>query len=95
MAYLGYMKSGYILTADGPERDGCHDLPEIVPAEFHASGGKDIVVWGTRYTIEADNLKAIDYAIERLDLSISTIQTPNELLDAEEYAEFKARGGRG
>jgi hypothetical protein len=89
------MKSGYILTADGPERASCADLPEIRPTRFHQLGGQDIKVWGTRYTVEADTLAAIDYAIERLGLEVDTIQLPNEMLDQSEYAAFKARGGRG
>jgi hypothetical protein len=88
-------KSGYVLKASGPERPGCHALPEIRPARFHKLGGQDIVVWGTRYTVEADTLAAIDYAIARLGLEVDTIQTPNEILDETEYAAFKARGGRG
>ena len=89
------MKSGYILKADGPERASCADLPEIRPSRFHKLGGQDIAVWGARYTVLADTLAALDYAIERLGLEVETIQTPNELLDEAEYAEFKKRGGRG
>lgn len=89
------LKSGYILKATGPERAGCHDLPEIRPSKFHRLGGVDIVVWGRDYTIEADRLVAIDYAIDRLGLDVETIQTPNELLDPTEYAAFKSRGGKG
>ena len=89
------MKSGYVLKADGPERASCADLPEIRPARFHKLGGQDIKVWGTRYIIEADTLAAIDYVIERLSLEVDTIQLPNESLDQNEYAAFKARGGRG
>jgi hypothetical protein len=89
------MKSGYILKADGPDRASCADLPEIRPARFHKLGGQDIAVWGTRYTVQADTLAAVDYAIQRLGLAVDTIQTPNELLDETEYAAFKSRGGRG
>jgi len=83
------------MKADGPARSSCAELPEIVPAEFHAAGGQDIRVWGTRYEVEADTLNALDYAILKLGLEINTIETPNELLGEEGYEEFKARGGRG
>jgi hypothetical protein len=89
------MKSGYILKADGPPRASCADLPEIRPSRFHKLGGQDIRVWETRYTVEADALAAIDYAIERLGLEVETIQLPNEILNRDEYAAFRARGGRG
>ena len=89
------MKSGYTLKADGPDRASCAELPEIRPSRFHKLGGQDIAVWGTRYTVEADTLAAIDYAIERLGLEVDSIQTPNESLDQAEYAAFKSRGGRG
>ena len=89
------MNGGFILKADGPRRASCADLPEIRSSRFHKLGGQDIAVWDTRYTVIADTLAAIDYAIERLGLEVDTIQTPNELLDPTEYAAFKARGGRG
>jgi hypothetical protein len=89
------LKPGYILKADGEQRGGCHDLPEVDPVEFHRLGGQDITVWQTRYTVEADRLAAIDYAIEQLQLAVDIIHTPNEILDEAEYRQFQARGGLG
>lgn len=56
------------LSAHGPSRAGCHDLPEIDPKVFHRLGGQDITVWGTRYHIQATSQAAIDYVIEALEL---------------------------
>lgn len=53
----------------GPAREGCHDLPEIVPAEFHRLGGEDIQVWdGTDYILDVTDRAALDYAVRVLGL---------------------------
>ncbi len=57
------------ITAIGPSREGCHDLPEIDPAEFHRLGGEDIQVWDTDYIIDATSQPAIDYVVNALGLT--------------------------
>lgn len=66
------MEGTQMITAKaiGPERDGCHDIPEVNPDRFHALGGEDIVVWGSDYTIEARTMTAIEYVVNTLRLEM-------------------------
>lgn len=58
------------IEAAGPERADCADIPEVDPPTFHSLGGQDIVVWGTDYTIEYTDYRAIEYVACVLDLDV-------------------------
>ena len=81
----------YTMQACGPGRAGCHDLPEINPADFHERGGQDIVVWDKQYTVKGDHPDALDYAIGQLDLDVESVQTPRRLLGPDEYETLRRR----
>jgi len=68
--------STYLAKAIGVTRASCADISnrDMNYKKWFRLGGRDIVVTGIDYAIEANTLAAIDYAVSRLALEVESVE---------------------